>query len=83
MSRKPRSAKTKRKPAKRAKAARSSKPDPLDEFIAGAANALGLTVEKAWMPAVRGNLDVTLRHGTRVASFALADEAEPAPIFRT
>ena len=34
------------------------------------------------MPAVRGHLQVTLRHGALVAAFALPDDAEPAPVFR-
>lgn len=33
------------------------------------------------MPSVRANLDVTLKMGALVASFPLADEAEPAPVF--
>jgi hypothetical protein len=82
MSRKPRKAATRRKPVKRAARARPRKPDPLDAFIASAATAFGLEIDKAWLPAVRSNLEVTLRHGARVASFALPDDTEPAPVFR-
>nr|WP_237180189.1 DUF4089 domain-containing protein [Rhodoplanes sp. Z2-YC6860] len=46
------------------------------------ARALGLAVDKAWMPAVRTHLDITLRHGATVTAFALPDEAEPAPVFK-
>ena len=56
--------------------------DPIDDFIAAAAGALGLTVDPAWTPAVRTNLQVTLHHGANVAAFALPDESEPAPIFK-
>ena len=53
--------------------------DPLDAFIDAAAAALQLPIDPAWKPAVRGHLQVTLRHGATVAAFALPDEAEPAP----
>ena len=56
--------------------------DPLDDFIAAAARALDLKIDKAWMPAVRDHLEVTLRHGALVADFALPDDAEPAPVFK-
>ena len=56
--------------------------DPLDDFITAAALALGLPLKAEWMPAVKANLDVTLKHAALVGEFALADEAEPAPIFR-
>src|SRR4051812_14727263 len=75
------------KPVRRAKPARRGKPapraaSPLDDFILSGASALGLTIDKAWMPAVRSHLEVTLRHGASVAAFALPDEAEPAPVFK-
>jgi hypothetical protein len=82
MSRKPRKATSRRKPIKRASRAHKTKPDPLDAFIASAATALGLQIDRTWLPAVRGNVEVTLRHGARVASFALPDETEPAPVFQ-
>ena len=56
--------------------------DSLDDFIAGAARALSLTLDPEWGPAVRGNLIVTLHHAATVAEFDLPDEAEPAPVFR-
>jgi hypothetical protein len=55
---------------------------PLDDFIAAAAAALDLPLEPAWKPAVKANLEVTLKHAALVAEFALPDEAEPAPIFK-
>jgi hypothetical protein len=57
-------------------------PDPLDDYIAAAARALDLKVEPAWRPAIRANLEVTLRLGNLVTEFPLPDEAEPAPVFR-
>jgi hypothetical protein len=76
-----------RKPAQRAKPARRAKPakrapEPLDDFIIASARALSLTIDKAWIPEVRSNLEVTLRHGALVAAYALPDDAEPAPIFK-
>ena len=56
--------------------------DPLDEFIASAADALDLPLEPAWQPSVKANLAVTLRLGALVAEFPLPDDAEPAPVFK-
>ena len=56
-------------------------PDPLDDFIAASAQTLGLPMKPGWLPAVRVNLDVTLKHAALVADFELPDVAEPAPIF--
>ena len=52
----------------------------LDHFIA-AAQALALPVEPAWKPAIRANLEVTLRLAASFADFPLPDDAEPAPVF--
>ncbi len=54
----------------------------LDDFIAVAAKALDLPLEPAWQPAVKANLEVTLKHAALVAEFELPDAAEPAPIFK-
>jgi hypothetical protein len=56
--------------------------DPLDDFIDAAARALGLPLDAAWKPAVKANLEVTLRHAALVDQFTLPDDAEPAPVFR-
>jgi Protein of unknown function (DUF4089) len=56
--------------------------DNLDVLIAASAQALDLPVDPAWYPAVRFNLEVTLRFATLIAAFPLPDEAEPAPVFR-
>ena len=53
----------------------------LDDFIVSAAAALGLPLHEAWKPAVKANLEVTLRHAAAVAEFKLPDDAEPAPVF--
>lgn len=55
--------------------------DALDTYIDAAAEALALPVEPAWRPAVKANLQVTLRLAAVVAQFELPDEAEPAPVF--
>lgn len=55
--------------------------DPLDDFIAAAAAALGLPLQADWQPAVKANLAVTLKHAALVAEFPLPDAAEPAPVF--
>ena len=82
MTRRPKTTRVARKPSR--KTAKPAKPvprDALDDFIAGGAQALGLTIEKSWMPAIRSHLEVTLRLGKLVAEFPLHDEAEPAPVF--
>jgi len=56
--------------------------DPLDDFIDAAARALALPLEPVWRPAVKANLEVTLRQAALVSEFALPDDAEPAPVFR-
>lgn len=55
--------------------------DPLDAHIDVVAKALSLPVEAAWMPAVKANLEVTLRLARLVDEFALPDETEPASVF--
>jgi hypothetical protein len=54
----------------------------LDDFIEAATEALGLQLEEAWKPAVKANLEVTLKHAASVTDFKLPDAAEPAPIFK-
>ena len=56
--------------------------DKRDDFIEAAAAALGLPLEETWKPAMRANLEVTLKHAATVAEFKLPDEAEPAPVFK-
>lgn len=55
--------------------------DHLDPYIDAVAAALGLPVEDAWRPAVRANLEVSLRLARLVDEFPLPDEAEPASIY--
>lgn len=55
--------------------------DPLDTYIDAVAEALVLSVEAEWKPAVRANLDVTLNMARLVQEFPLPDEIEPASIY--
>ncbi|MBV8700162.1 DUF4089 domain-containing protein [Bradyrhizobium sp.] len=55
--------------------------EPLDDYIDAAARALGLRIEDAWRPAVRANLDVSLKLARMVDEFPLPDETEPASVF--
>jgi len=57
-------------------------PKSLDDFVEAAAATLGIPLEDAWKPAVKANLEVTLRHANMVAEFELPDDAEPAPVFK-
>jgi Protein of unknown function (DUF4089) len=55
--------------------------DPLDDYIDAVAKALALPVKEAWRPAVRANLDVSLKLARMVDEFVLPDETEPASVF--
>ena len=55
--------------------------NPLDQYIDAVASALALPVEEAWRPAIRANLDVSLKLARLVDEFALPDEAEAASVF--
>ena len=55
--------------------------DHLDNYIDAVAKALALPVEDAWRPAIRANLEVSLRLARLVDEFALPDETEPASVY--
>jgi hypothetical protein len=55
--------------------------DMIDEYIASVGAALGLPIEEAWKPAVRANLEVSLRMAKLVDEFPLSDEIESASVF--
>ena len=55
--------------------------DPLDDYIDAIAKALALPIKDAWKPAVRANLEVSLRLARRVDEFPLADETESASVY--
>lgn len=55
--------------------------DPLDEYIDAAAKLLRLPVKDAWKPAVRANLEVSMRMARMVDEFVVPDEAESASVF--
>jgi Protein of unknown function (DUF4089) len=61
-----------------------SEPDDetLTDFMRSGAKLLGLPLDPAWEASIRGHLRVSLRHAALVESFALPDDAEPAPVFR-
>lgn len=54
----------------------------LTAFIRAGTALLGLPLDTAWEPSISGHLRVTLRHAALVDAFEMADEAEPAPIFK-
>jgi hypothetical protein len=55
--------------------------DPLDDYIDAVGTALALPIDDAWRPAVKANLEVSLRLARLVDEFALPDETEPASVF--
>lgn len=56
--------------------------DPLLAAIDAGAHMLGVTIEPAWIPSVRANLEVSLRLAGIVDEFPLPDEHEPASTFK-
>jgi hypothetical protein len=58
------------------------KADPLDAYIDSAAALLALPLEPEWKPAVRANLEVTLKLAALVGEKELPDDAEPAPVYQ-
>ncbi|XUM23324.1 DUF4089 domain-containing protein [Bradyrhizobium oligotrophicum S58] len=52
-----------------------------DDYIDAVGRALGLPIQDAWCPAIRANLEVSLRMAKLVDEFPLPDEAEPASVF--
>ena len=56
--------------------------DQLDAFIEAGSALLSLPVDDAWRPAVRANLDLTLKLAAQFLDFPLSDDAEPGPVFR-
>jgi hypothetical protein len=55
--------------------------DTLDAFVDAVAASLSLPIEEAWKPAIRANLEVTLRLAKLVDEFPLPDEIEPAAVY--
>ena len=55
--------------------------DPLDNYIDAVSKALALPIKEEWRPAVRANLEVSLRLARLVDEFPLPDEIEPASVY--
>ncbi|HAO41403.1 MAG TPA: DUF4089 domain-containing protein [Afipia sp.] len=55
--------------------------DPLETYIDAAAEVLGLPIQPVWKPAVRANLDVSLKMARMIQEFPLPDEIEPASVY--
>jgi hypothetical protein len=57
-------------------------PDPIDALVEAGVQALTLPLDPDWRGGVKFNLQLVLRHAAVVEAFPLADDAEPAPVFR-
>ncbi|MET0905163.1 MAG: DUF4089 domain-containing protein [Bradyrhizobiaceae bacterium] len=55
--------------------------DGLNDYIDAVASALSLPIQPEWKPAVRINLELSLRMARLVDEFPLPDESEPASIY--
>jgi hypothetical protein len=53
-----------------------------DALIDAHTNWSGLIIDPAWRPAIRQNLEAFTIAIKAVEAFPLADEADPAPIFK-
>jgi len=56
--------------------------DSTDAYIDAAAAMLNLSLDPAWIPTIRANLQTILGQAALVTAFELSDEAEPAPVFK-
>ncbi|MHC2338001.1 DUF4089 domain-containing protein [Bradyrhizobium sp. USDA 4454] len=57
--------------------------DHLDDYMNAVARAMGLPLEDAWRPAVRANLEVSLRLAKLVDDFPLPDDIVSAAVYST
>jgi hypothetical protein len=55
--------------------------DLLDDYIDAVGQAMALPMEQSWRPAIKANLEVSLRLARLVDEFALPDETEPASVY--
>ena len=55
--------------------------DHLDDYIDAVGKALALPIDAAWRPAVKANLEFSLRIARLVDEFPLPDDTEPASVF--
>ncbi len=53
-----------------------------DAFMFAAASVLGIPLDPAWHSSIRFHLQLSLRMAAMVQAFTLADDAEPAPVYR-
>ena len=57
--------------------------DHLDDYMNAVARAMALPLEDAWRPAVRANLEVSLRLAKLVDDFPLPDDVVSAAVYST
>ena len=57
--------------------------DHLDDYMNAVARAMALPLEDAWRPAVRANLEVSLRLAKLIDDFPLPDDAVSAAVYST
>jgi hypothetical protein len=55
--------------------------DPLDDYIDAVGKAMALPMDESWRPAVKANLQVSLRLARLVDEFPLPDETESASVY--
>jgi hypothetical protein len=60
----------------------TGKPDAIGPLVDAGVQALALPIEASWHAGVKFNLQLLFKHAALIDEFSLADEAEPAPVFR-
>lgn len=56
-------------------------PSDIDAYIDAIASALDLTIDPAWRPAIKANVEFTMAMARLVDDFKLSDVSEAAPIY--
>jgi hypothetical protein len=56
-------------------------PFDIDTYIDATASALDLTIDPAWRPVIKANVEFTMVMARLVDDFKLPDVSEPAPIY--
>jgi hypothetical protein len=74
--------KSTRRANRQARPARAGKPDTVGTLVAAASQALALPVEASWRAGVTFNLQLLFKHAALIDQFSLANETEPAAVFR-
>jgi Protein of unknown function (DUF4089) len=77
-----RNAKSLRRAGKPGRPLRAKRPDAFGIVVTAASQLLALPIESSWHAGVTFNLQLLFKHAARIDEFSLAEDIEPAPVFR-